>query len=83
MNQWVLTLIVCIEIILIISYSNSIGSHFWILSTDTLVILIEIALLRQYRKRMIDLEMDYNIVIPGKIFFINQSGLLSSIQTLE
>jgi hypothetical protein len=36
-----------------------------------------------YRKRMMDLEMDYNIVIPGKIYFVNQSGVLSAIQTIE
>lgn len=27
--------------------------------------------------------MDYNVIIPGKIFFVNQSGVLSSIQTIE
>jgi len=32
---------------------------------------------------MMDLEMDYNIVVPWKIFFVNQSGVLSSIQTIE
>jgi hypothetical protein len=32
---------------------------------------------------MMDLEMDYNIVVPGKIYFVNQSGVLSTIQTIE
>jgi hypothetical protein len=27
--------------------------------------------------------MDYNIVIPGKIMFVNQSGMLSSVNTVE
>ena len=27
--------------------------------------------------------MDYNIVVPGKIFFVNQSWVLSSIQSIE
>lgn len=36
-----------------------------------------------YRKRMMDLEMDYNIIVPGKIYFTNQSGVLSSMQTIE
>ncbi len=27
--------------------------------------------------------MDYNIVVPGKIFFVNQSGVLSAVQTIE
>ncbi len=30
-----------------------------------------------------DLEMDYNIVVEGKIFFVNQSGLLSTVQTID
>ncbi len=54
-----------------------------ILSVDIIVIIVEIGLLRQYRKRMMDLEMDYNVFIPWKIFFINQSSLLSTIQTIE
>jgi hypothetical protein len=32
---------------------------------------------------MMDIEMDYNIVVPGKIYFVNQSGLLSSMQTID
>ena len=27
--------------------------------------------------------MDYNVVVPGKIFFVNQSGVLSAVQTIE
>lgn len=27
--------------------------------------------------------MDYNIIVPGKIFFVNQSGVLSAVQTIE
>ena len=30
-----------------------------------------------------DLEMDYNIIVEGKIFFVNQSGLLSTVQTID
>ena len=40
-------------------------------------------LLGKYRKKMMDLEMDYNIVVPGKIIFVNQSGMLSSSQAVE
>jgi hypothetical protein len=82
-NQWILISIIFIEIFLIFTYWNKIGDHFAILLTDTLVILIEIGLIRKYRKRMMDLEMDYNLLVPGKIFFVNQSGLLSVIQTIE
>lgn len=82
-NQWILVGIIIVEIGLILAYGNKIGDHFWILATDTLVILMEIVLLRHYRKRMMDLEMDYNIVVPGKIFFVNQSWLLSTVQTID
>lgn len=68
---------------LVIFYGKQLGSHFMILSADIIVIIVEIGLLRQYRKRMMDLEMDYNIFIPWKIFLMNQSGLLSTIQTIE
>lgn len=82
-NQWILVWILIIEAVLVLLYWKQIGWHFWILATDTLVILLEIGLLRKYRKRMMDLEMDYNIIVPGKIFFINQSGLLSVVQTID
>lgn len=45
--------------------------------------IMEMVFLKMYRKRMMDLEMDYNVVVPGKIFFVNQSGVLSSVQSLE
>lgn len=71
------------EICLIVIYKSRLGDHFWILSTDILIISLEIVFLKMYRKRMMDLEMDYNIVVPGKIYFVNQSGVLSAIQTIE
>lgn len=50
---------------------------------DILLLFLQWLLLGRYRKKMIDLEMDYNIVIPGKIMFVNQSGMLSSVSTIE
>jgi hypothetical protein len=50
---------------------------------DVILLFLQWLLLGQHRKRMIDLEMDYNIVIPGKIMFVNQSGMLSSVNTVE
>jgi hypothetical protein len=32
---------------------------------------------------MVDLEMDFNVVIPGKIFFINQSGIYMKTQSMN
>jgi hypothetical protein len=82
-NQWILAGTLIAELTLIFLFQKQLGNHFWILTTDSLVILIEMFFLRLYRKKMMDLEMDYNVVVPGKIFFVNQSGVLSSLQTIE
>jgi hypothetical protein len=54
----------------------------WIL-VDIALLFFQWIILSRYRKKMIDLEMDYNIVVPGKIIFANQSGMLSSSQAVE
>ncbi len=82
-NQWLVSGILVAEIILMFVYKKHLGEHFWLLTADTLVILIEIYFLKRFRKHMIDLEMDFSIVIPGKIMFVNQSGILSQTQTIE
>jgi hypothetical protein len=50
---------------------------------DVFLLFIQWILLGRYRKNMMDLEMDYNIVIPGRIMFVTQSGMLSSVNTVE
>jgi len=82
-NQLILVLIIVAEIFLVLIYGKLLWWHFWVLVADTFVIILEIAFLRHFRKKMMDLEMDYNIVIPGKIFFVNQSGILSNVHTVE
>ena len=67
-----------------ISYINHINESWsMIIFVDIGLFLLQWILLSRYRKRMIDLEMDYNVIIPGKIMFVNQSGMLSSVNTME
>ncbi len=82
-TQIILCITILVEIFFMIYLPSRLGQYFWILATDILIIMLEIVFLRMYRKRMMDLEMDYNIIVPGKIYFVNQSGVLSSIQTIE
>ena len=82
-NQFILIVTIASEIWLMFFYQRVLWEHFWVLTTDILVMIIEIILLKIYRNGMIDLEMDYNVIIPGKIYFVNQSGVLSSVQTIE
>jgi hypothetical protein len=82
-NQVILFIAIILEIIFMILYRNVLWDHVWVLSTDLLVMFSEIVFLRIFRKKMIDLEMDFNMVVPGKIFFVNQTGVLSSVQSIE
>lgn len=54
---------------------------YWIL--NIILLLIQIFLSNRFKKRMIDLEMDFSIVIPGKIIFYNQSGLTRTVLTIN
>lgn len=89
-NQWILGLIFILECIFVIinvehlfHKNNGTNLGIFLIIIDFLVIFGEIHFLRQFRKRMMDMEMDFNIIVHGKIFFVNQSGLLSDIQTIE
>lgn len=39
------------------------------------VTLIQCILIVYYRRKMIDLQMDYIFVVPGKVYFIDQKGI--------
>ncbi len=50
---------------------------------DIVCILAQLALMSKFIRSMINLEMDFNVVVPGRIFFINQNGMYSDTQTLS
>jgi hypothetical protein len=50
---------------------------------DVICIGFQLFLIRRFINLIIDLEMDFNIAVKGKIFFIDQSGMYSQINTLE
>ncbi len=82
-NQCILFITLVAELLLVFLFREQLWNHFWVLTTDTLIIIGEIIFLWMFRKRMMDLEMDYNVVVPWKVYFVNQSWVLSSIQTIE
>ncbi len=85
-NQTVLNQLILIGLIIwsSISYLTHMKEAWsMIIWIDVLLLFLQWILLGRYRKKMIDLEMDYNVVIPGKIMFVNQSGMLSSVNTIE
>ncbi len=50
---------------------------------DVLCIIFQLFVIRQLIHLMIDLEMDFNIAVKGKILFVNQEGMYSDINTLD
>ena len=50
---------------------------------DVICIGFQLMLLKRFEHLVIDLEMDFNIAVKGKIFFVNQTGMYSNINTLE
>lgn len=82
-NQVILFFTILAEIVLMIYYRKVLGDHIFILSMDLIIMFSEIVFLRMFRKKMIDLEMDFNMIVPGKIYFVNQTGVLSSVQSIE
>ena len=81
LNQLIIIGLIIWSMYFYMTHLRSVWSE-WIIA-DSILLFIQWILLWKYRKRMMDLEMDYNIVIPGKIFFVNQSGMLSSSQAVE
>lgn len=49
---------------------------------DIFCILVQLALMTKFVRTMINHEMDFNVIVKGRIFFINQKGMYSDTQTL-
>lgn len=54
----------------------------WFTILDVWLLIAQLYLMRKYRRTMINLEMDFNVVLPGRIIFVNQSNMMSSTQSL-
>lgn len=50
---------------------------------DIVCLWAQIYTMHYYRKRMIDLEMDFNVIVPGEILFVNQSWMTNAVQSLD
>lgn len=82
-NQFVLIILLIVEIIMMVLFGGRLGQHFWILTLDIFVICTQIYFLKMFRAKMINLEMDFNVAVPGKLYTVNQTGILSNTQTLD
>lgn len=77
-----LIIIIFFESIILLFLGASIQSAVFII-WELFCLFISFFLLSHYRKKIMDLEMDYNIATYGKIYFVNQSWFLSQMQTIE
>lgn len=50
---------------------------------DVFCILLQLYFIRRFVHLIIDLEMDFNLVVKGRMIFVNQHGIFSNINTIE
>ena len=50
---------------------------------DVVCILFQLFLIRRFVHLIIDLEMDFNLVVKGRMIFINQRWVFSDINTID
>ncbi len=81
LNQWIVIGLICTSIYFLILHGTK--ALELISFVDIGLLFLQWIFLSIYRKRMMDLEMDYNIIIPWRIIFVNQSWLLSSSFSIE
>ncbi len=53
------------------------------MALDIVCVIAGFFLLRYYADRMLNLEMDYTIVVPERMYFVNQIGMYADVQTLD
>lgn len=56
---------------------------FWVWAINAFLLIIQLWLFFSYLQNMINQEMDYNVVIPGKILFFNQRWVLWDSQNMN
>lgn len=86
LNYFLFILLIIINIVnFFFSYKYEENTTFFFLFgiIDIAFLFLQSLLIQKYRKKMIDLEMDFNVVIPWKIFFVNQSNMISNKQEID
>lgn len=59
------------------------ATRFWAWAINAVLFIIQLGLFYSYLQNMINLEMDFNVIIPWKILFYNQNGLLGTSQSMN
>ena len=75
---WI-TIFIAYQIIFVLWFTE-LWLYWWL---NIFLLLTQIYISAKFKKRMLDLEMDFAIVIPWKIMFYNQSNLTRSVQTIN
>lgn len=57
-------------------------TDYWVGILNAALSLIQLVFFSSYLPKMINQEMDFRVVIPGKLVFSNQNGFLSNSQTM-
>lgn len=74
-----ITLFTAYEIVFVYWF-NEVGFLWWL---NIILLIVQMFLSTKFKKRMLDLEMDFAVVIPWKIILYNQSNLSRDVQTIN
>ncbi|MDD2565746.1 MAG: hypothetical protein PHZ26_04225 [Candidatus Gracilibacteria bacterium] len=74
-----ITLFTAYEIVFVYGF-NEVG---FLGGLNIILLIVQMFLSTKFKKRMLDLEMDFAVVIPGKIILYNQSNLSRDVQTIN
>lgn len=80
-NFLIFLIVIIVYIVHIFFIAESFEFTFAIL--DVICILFQLFLIRHFIRLIIDLEMDFNVAVKGRMIFINQEGVFSDINTIE
>lgn len=86
-NQTIFNYFILIWVVIYICYDLVFWqwiTNVWALWITNIILLIaQIHLSSKFKKKMCDLEMDFSLIMPGKVIFYNQSWLLRNILTIN
>lgn len=86
-NQTFFNYFILIWVAIYIVYDLVFGQWFsnvwayWV--ANIILLFLQIFMSSKFKKRMYDLEMDFGLIVPGKIIFYNQSWILRNIVTIN
>jgi len=80
LSSLLLFFVVCETVIFLFFFYS--WNNFWLLGVEIILNIAASFLIMKHRKLSMNLELDFWLVVPGRVYIIDQTGLLSSKQSI-